>query len=45
MFLIICTRIFNWFKRNSSWYDDEDVEPLDEATPAKDTETSKKNHK
>ena len=42
---IICTRIFNWFKRNSSWYDDEDVEPLDEATPAKDTETSKKNHK
>ncbi|WP_201307924.1 AI-2E family transporter [Companilactobacillus farciminis] len=42
---IICTRIFNWFKRNSSWYDDEDVEPLDETTPAKDTETSKKNHK
>jgi predicted PurR-regulated permease PerM len=42
---IICTRIFNWFKRNSSWYDDEDVEPLDEVTPAKDTETSKKNHK
>lgn len=42
---IICTRIFNWFKRNSSWYDEEDVEPLDETTPAKDTETSKKNHK
>ena len=32
---IICTRIFNWFKRNSSWYDEEDVEPLDETTPAK----------
>ncbi|WP_368791143.1 AI-2E family transporter [Companilactobacillus farciminis] len=42
---IICTRIFNWFKRNSSWYDEEDVEPLDETTPAKDIETSKKNHK
>ncbi|AKP03444.1 membrane protein [Companilactobacillus farciminis] len=42
---IICTRIFNWFKRNSSWYDDEDVEPLDETTTVKDTENSKKNHK
>ena len=42
---IICTRIFNWFKRNSSWYDDEDVEPVDETTTAKDTEKSKKNHK
>ena len=42
---IICTRIFNWFKRNSSWYDDEDVEPIDETTTVKDTENSKKNHK
>lgn len=42
---IICTRIFNWFKRNSSWYDDEDVEPLDETTTVKGTENSKKNHK
>ncbi|KRK93530.1 AI-2E family transporter [Companilactobacillus futsaii] len=41
---IICTRIFNWFKRNSSWYDDEDVEPSDNITVTKATEISKKNH-
>lgn len=23
---IICTRIFNWFKRNSSWYTDEEID-------------------
>ncbi|MCV3763885.1 AI-2E family transporter [Companilactobacillus farciminis] len=42
---IICTRIFNWFKRNSSWYDDEDVEQTSKISTAKDAESSKKNHK
>lgn len=42
---IICTRIFNWFKRNSSWYDDDDLIPEDTEKITKDSESSKKNHK
>lgn len=41
---IICTRVFNWFKRNSSWYDDEDVEQTNKISTEKNTESSKKNH-
>ncbi|WP_334352247.1 AI-2E family transporter [Companilactobacillus sp. HBUAS56257] len=35
---IIVVRIFNWFKRNSNWYDDNDQ------NEAKETETTKKIH-
>ncbi|WP_334332335.1 AI-2E family transporter [Companilactobacillus sp. HBUAS59544] len=35
---IIVVRIFNWFKRNSNWYDDSDQ------NEAKETETTKKIH-
>ncbi|GEO47266.1 AI-2E family transporter [Companilactobacillus kimchii] len=44
---IIFTRFFNWFKRNSSWYDDEDIENLD-TEPETSTDNEKKsqeNHK
>ncbi|AKP68193.1 AI-2E family transporter [Companilactobacillus ginsenosidimutans] len=49
---IICTRIFRWFKRNSNWYSDDDLE-TDEATNAVPTpepvtnveKDSDKNHK
>lgn len=44
---IIFTRFFNWFKRNSSWYDDEDIENSD-AEPETNTDNEKKsqeNHK
>lgn len=52
---IIFTRFFNWFKRNSNWYDDEDYNDADNdesaqttATPETEiesTESSKKIHK
>lgn len=46
---IICTRFFNWFKRNSTWYTDEElIEDKEESeTPPepKDTDASKKIHK
>jgi len=37
---IICTRFFNWFKRNSTWYEDDIPEPKPEQEledPAKET--------
>ncbi|WP_300559712.1 AI-2E family transporter [Companilactobacillus sp.] len=50
---IICTRIFRWFKRNSSWYTDEDIieeESQAPKTPQPEpisdiTKDSEKNHK
>jgi len=46
---IICTRFFNWFKRNSTWYTDEelieDKEESDTPPERKDTDASKKLHK
>ena len=46
---IICTRFFNWFKRNSTWYSEEELIEDKETTTAsektKDTDTSKKLHK
>lgn len=37
---IICTRIFRWFKRNSNWYTDEDLEEdLQTDEGKKDTST------
>ena len=44
---IIFTRFFNWFKRNSSWYDDEDAQNLDtESETNPDNEKkSQENHK
>lgn len=47
---IIFTRFFNWFKRNSSWYTDEELleEPTTDPEPNSDsenTDTSKKLHK
>ncbi|TGD25099.1 AI-2E family transporter [Companilactobacillus suantsaicola] len=38
---IIVVRIFNWFKRNSNWYDEDDQS---KKTEAKATETTKKVH-
>lgn len=43
---IICTRFFNWFKRNSSWYSDEEsIVTSKEEPKAEETESSKKIHK
>lgn len=42
---IICTRIFNWFKRNSSWYTEEELLENNETESAKDTESTEKIHK
>ena len=42
---IICTRIFNWFKRNSSWYTEEELLENNETESAKDTESPEKIHK
>ncbi|GAB5057802.1 hypothetical protein COSHB9_21920 [Companilactobacillus alimentarius] len=39
---IICLRFFNWFKRNSNWYDDDD---LPEKTVEKDTKKTEDIHK
>ncbi|KRK64905.1 transport protein [Companilactobacillus tucceti DSM 20183] len=35
---IICTRIFNWFKRNSTWYDEQDIKELQEPKDNKNIE-------
>ncbi|MCH4008820.1 AI-2E family transporter [Companilactobacillus sp.] len=50
---IICTRIFRWFKRNSSWYTDEDIIEEESQAPKNPqpepisdvTKDSEKNHK
>jgi len=49
---IICTRFFNWFKRNSTWYDEEDIDEMDAESEDKPTpkvleneNNSKKIHK
>jgi len=42
---IICARIFNWFKRNSSWYSEEELLETKEKDDSDDTETSEKLHK
>ena len=42
---IICTRIFNWFKRNSSWYTEEELLENNETESTKDTESTEKIHK
>ncbi|APU71868.1 AI-2E family transporter [Companilactobacillus crustorum] len=43
---IICTRFFNWFKRNSSWYSEQELlEDNEVSDESEDTNTSKKDHK
>ncbi|MQS75860.1 AI-2E family transporter [Companilactobacillus halodurans] len=43
---IICTRFFNWFKRNSSWYQDEPlIEDKKTESEDSDDDSSKKIHK
>lgn len=42
---IIFTRIFNWFKRNSSWYSEEELLEDNTEELEKDTDSSEKNHK
>lgn len=42
---IIFTRIFNWFKRNSTWYTEEELLETKEVDEAEDTNNSEKVHK
>lgn len=42
---IIFIRIFNWFKRNSTWYSEEELLETKENNGSEDTETSEKLHK
>ncbi|WP_119327360.1 AI-2E family transporter [Companilactobacillus musae] len=42
---IIFTRIFNWFKRNSSWYSEEELLEDNTEELEKDTDSSEKIHK
>ncbi|KRN99622.1 transport protein [Companilactobacillus kimchiensis] len=43
---IICARFFNWFKRNSTWYSEEElIEDREEPAEPEDTDSSKKVHK
>ncbi|PMD73279.1 AI-2E family transporter [Companilactobacillus nuruki] len=43
---IIFTRMFNWFKRNSSWYSEEELlESGEDEEETDDTDTSEKIHK
>jgi len=42
---IIFIRIFNWFKRNSTWYSEEELLETKENNDSEDTETSEKLHK
>lgn len=42
---IIFIRIFNWFKRNSSWYTEEELLEEDTEAEEKDTDSSEKSHK
>lgn len=42
---IIFTRFFNWFKRNSSWYDDGDFEEANEEMDSNDKKETQKVHK
>ncbi|WP_338216440.1 AI-2E family transporter [Companilactobacillus muriivasis] len=42
---IIFIRIFNWFKRNSTWYSEEELLETKENNGSEDTKTSEKLHK
>ena len=42
---IIFTRFFNWFKRNSSWYDDDDLVENNKVVEANNEKESQKDHK
>src|SRR5699024_10385468 len=42
---IIFTRFFNWFKRNSSWYDDDDPVENNKVVEANNEKESQKDHK
>ncbi|MFC6176616.1 AI-2E family transporter [Companilactobacillus huachuanensis] len=42
---IIFTRVFNWFKRNSSWYSQEELLETKESNDSDNTKTSEKLHK